>query len=330
MTYRVALVGAGNMGKWHAEQWGHVPGVEFVAAMDTRSNIDLSGTPVFSDWNTMIAQAKPDIIDICTPTPFHREYVERAAAAGKAIFVEKPLARTLEDCDSIMAAVGKAGVPAMPGHVVRYFPEYASAKQIVDEGGVGHPGTVRTSRMSTFPNITGRENWYADPDQSGGVILDLILHDFDWLRWTFGPVNRVFARGLFGSRHFMSALDYALVTLRFASGAVGHVTGSWAHTEGFRTTVEIAGDKGIVEHDSTRSAPLTVALRRTDCGQIGVTVPESPMRPQEDPYLKELQAFVRSLETGQTTPVTTEDAYEAARIAFAALRSIETGKAVTL
>ena len=146
----------------------------------------------------MLAQAKPDIIDICTPTPLHRDYVERAAAAGKAIFVEKPLARTLADCDAMVAAVNRAGVPAMPGHVVRFFPEYAAAKRLVDAGGVGKPAAIRTARLAGFPGQEGRPNWYADPQQSGGLVLDLILHDFDWLRWTFGPITRVYAKGLYG------------------------------------------------------------------------------------------------------------------------------------
>ncbi|BDI29014.1 dehydrogenase [Capsulimonas corticalis] len=330
MTYRVALIGAGNMGGWHANQWKHVEGAELVGVLDPRQEAAHAHGPVFSDWDTLLSKAKPDIIDICTPTPVHREYVELAAAAGKAIFVEKPLSRSIEDCEAIIKAVEKAGVPAMAGHVVRYFPEYAAAKRIVDEGGVGKPATVRTARMSGFPTITGRENWYANAEKSGGVVLDMILHDFDWLRWTFGPVTRVMAKGLFGTGRFDERLDYALVTLRFESGVVGHVTGSWAHPSGFQTTYEVAGDKGLISHDSNKSVSLSSNLRSKDGAGAGVTVPESPMFVTDDPYYKELNAFVQALRAGVTPPVTVYDALEAARIALAALESIETGKAVTL
>ncbi|MEO7717585.1 MAG: Gfo/Idh/MocA family oxidoreductase [Capsulimonas sp.] len=330
MTYRVALVGAGNMGGWHATHWKRMEGIEIVGVLDPRQDAAAALGPAFSDWETMLAMAKPDIIDICTPTPNHREYVERAAAAGKAIFVEKPLSRSMEDCEAIVAAVEKAGVPAMAGHVVRYFPEFAAAKKIIDEGGVGTPATVRTARLSGFPNITGRENWYANPDKSGGVVLDMILHDFDWLRWTFGPVRSVMAKGLFGSSRFDKGLDYALVTLRFASGVVGHVTGSWAHPSGFQTTFEVAGDKGLIAHDSLKSVSLSSSLRGAEGGRAAVIMPESPMIPNDDPYYQELNAFVQALRAGMTPPVTVYDALEAARIALAALESIATGKAVTL
>jgi len=226
----------------------------------------------------------------------------------------------------MVAAVERAGVPAMSGHVLRFFPEYAAAKRLVDAGGVGRPAAIRTERLAGFPDLGNRPNWHADPVQSGGLVLDLILHDFDWLRWTFGPVSRVYAKGLYGQAAHIGRLDYALVTLRFASGAVGHVTGSWAHVAGFRTTFEIAGDAGMIAHDSARSAPL--ASLRSATG--GVAVPESQAAPTEDPYYLEIAAFVSALQQNQPPPVTLQDAREATRIALAALESIETGKAVVL
>ena len=326
MTYRVALIGAGTIGSVHARHWSQVPGAEIVGVLDPDAEAARAAGPAFSDWDTLLSQTKPDIIDVCTPPPLHGYFVERAAAAGKAIFVEKPMARTLADCDAMIAAVEKAGVPAMSGHVLRFFPEYAAAKRLVDARGVGAPAAIRTARMGGLPAWS---RWYADPAQSGGVALDLILHDFDWLRWTFGPVSRVYAKGLYGKEEFFGRLDYALVTLRFASGAVGHVTGSWAHPGGFRTTLEIAGDGGLIEHDSARSAPLTASLR-TSAGSGSVTIPESPMAPLEDPYYLELAAFVSALEKNEPPPVTLYDGREATRIGLAALESIETGKVVPL
>ncbi len=324
MTYRVALIGAGNIGRVHARHWNRLPGAEIVGILDPREDAAHALGSPFTDWDALLTQTQPDIVDVCTPTPLHREYVEKAAAAGKAVFVEKPLARTLADCDALIAAVERAGVPAMVGHVLRFFPEYAAAKRRVDAGAVGAPAAIRTARLSGFPAWSGPPNWYADPAQSGGVALDLILHDFDWLRWTFGPVSRVYAKGLYGQEQYEGRLDYALVTLRFASGAIAHVTGSWAHPGGFHTTFEIAGDGGLIEHDSARSAPLTASLRG------GGTVPESPLAPQEDPYYLELAAFVAALDTNSPPPVTLHDGREAARIGLAAIESIETGKVVQL
>ena len=330
MTYRVALIGAGNIGEVHARQWALLPGAEVVGVLDPRLGAAAALGTAYPDWDALLAGAEPDIIDICVPTPLHREYVELAAAAGLAIFVEKPLARTIADCDAIVAAVEAAGGQASVGHVVRFFPEFAAAHRLVQSGGVGTPAAVRTARMGGFPQITGRPNWYADPAQSGGVVLDLILHDFDWLRWTFGPVSRVFAHGLYGRPEYVGTLDYALVTLRFASGAVGHVTGSWAHPAGFRTTLEVAGDGGLLEQDSARSVPLSSSLRPAAGTGGGVAFPESPMAPADDPYYLELQAFVQALENNSAMPVSVYEAREAVRIGLAALESIETGNVVTL
>ena len=336
MTYRVALIGAGGMGGAHARCWRDVPDARLVGVLDVRRDkAESIAGPMSSlafgegQFANLLNETRPDIVDVCVPTPVHRHYVELAANAGLAVFVEKPLARTLADCDAIVATVERTGVPLMAGHVLRFFPEYAAAKRMVDAGGVGTPAAIRTGRMAGFPQPAG-PNWYADSAGSGGVTLDMIVHDFDWLRWTFGPVSRVFAKGLYGRPEHAGKRDYALVTLRFASGAVAHVTGSWAHPGGFRTTLEIAGDKGLIEYDSALTAPLTLSAHGGAGGPAGVAVPESPMLPQEDPYLMELTAFVQSIRDGVPPPVTVYDAREAARIALAALESMETGKVVTL
>lgn len=336
MTYRVALIGAGNMGKAHAQQWASVKGAKLVAveACTYEESLPLAkqfdcAAFAYDEFDDLITRTEPDIVDICVPTPAHRQYVERAARAGKAIFCEKPLARTMPDCDAIVAAVEQSGVPFMAGHVVRFFPEYARAKYLVDSGAVGKPSTIRLARMAGMPVLESDDNWYRDPARSGGVVLDMIVHDFDWLRYTFGPVTRVYAKGLYNKAEYTGVMDYALATLRFESGAMAHVTGSWAHPGGFRTTFEIAGDGGLIDHDSAVSSPLNVSVKARG-GQPGVVVPESPLIPEENPYGRELQAFVNALETGTTPPITVYDAYEATRIALAVLESIETGKVVTL
>ena len=329
MPYKVAIIGAGKLGKTHARHWAAIPDVEVVAALDTHVGTDNQMGSAYTDWDQMLREARPDIIDICTPTPTHREYIELAAAAGKAVFVEKPLARTLEDCDKIVAAVERSGIPLMAGHVVRYFPAYLQAKQLIDSGTVGSVASIRASRLAGFPKrgtdpATAAESWYADPALSGGVILDAMLHDFDWILWCAGPITRVYAEGLHGRSDHPSLLDFALVTLRLANGAVAQLTGSWSYPGGFRTGFEIVGDNGAIEFDSAR--PDSLILTRSESpGGI-----ESPIASRGDPYCLELRAFVDALTGGSISPVSVDAARDAVRVALAALKSIETGEPVTL
>ena len=332
MTYRVAIIGAGKLGATHLRHWSRIPNAEVVSLLDTRVesahglSTDGTGTPaVFDDFGDLIAQSMPDIVDICTPTSSHRDYVERAAFAGLAVFVEKPLAHTLADCEAIVSAIEKTGVPLMAGHVVRFFPAYARAREIVQSGGVGTPAAIRMSRLAGFPSRGQGAGWYANAAESGGVVLDAMIHDFDWLRWCFGPVRHVYARGLIDDHACAGKLDYALVTLRLECGAIAHVEGSWAHTGPLVTSFEVAGDAGLVEHDSRKETVFGLAARENGAAAVQTA---SPLAADDDPYFLELAAFVSALSEGAAPPVTVSDAAAAVSISLAALESIRTNKAV--
>ncbi len=236
------------------------------------------------------------------------------------------MGRTLEDCQKMIAASELAGIPLFVAHVVRFFPEFALAKREVEAGAVGKPAAIRTRRGGPMPRAWN--DWYANFGMSGGCILDLIIHDFDWLRWTFGDVERVYARGLGGRK--LPAFDYALVTLRFKSGAIGHVEGTWADPGGFKVTLEIAGDAGLLEYNFNQPTgiPFRMALSGGDGPRAGVAVPESPV--PVNPYQLELAHFLDCLERGVRPSITPQDGMEAVRIALAAMESVETGQPVTL
>jgi predicted dehydrogenase len=279
----------------------------------------------------MLGTEKPDIIDVCVPTPWHTEYVCMAAEAKpQGIIVEKPMGRTVEDCEKMIAACEAADVPLFVAQVLRFFPEFAAAKEKVDAGAVGQVACVRTRRGGPFPRAW--ENWYGKIAWSGGLVLDLIIHDFDWLRWTFGEVERVFAKGVAGAQDEDAEveLDYALVTLRFQSGVIGHVEGTWADPGGFKVAFEIAGDQGLLEYNFNQPTmpPYVAAIAQAEGGRVGVPVPESPMA--VNPYQAELEHFLDSLERGVPASITGKDGREAVRISLAALESIRTGKPVTL
>lgn len=332
--YKVALIGAGGMAGMHGRCYTALPNAQVVGVYDIRPEAaaglaDICGATPYDDPHKMLAATRPDIIDVCTPTPWHAEYVEMAAGyKPRGIVVEKPMGRTIADCDRIIGATQAAGVPLFVAQVLRFFPEFSTARAQVLAGAVGDVVAVRTRRGGPFPRAW--ENWYGKVDLSGGLVLDLIIHDFDWLRWTFGEVERVYAQGLVGDQPAGLEVerDYALVTLRFKSGAIGHVEGTWADPGGFKVTFEIAGTEGLLESNFNQpsSSPFVAAVAGPAGGAAAVPVPESPVA--VNPYQAELAHFLDCLDAGRKPDITGEDGRGAVRIALAALESIRTGKPV--
>ncbi|HOK53119.1 MAG TPA: Gfo/Idh/MocA family oxidoreductase [Armatimonadota bacterium] len=326
---RVALVGAGGMGATHAASYGKIQNAKLVAVMDIRPDAaaDLAAhynAKSFSDAQKMFDEVEFDIIDICTPTPWHIDYVKIGAAAGKHVCCEKPFGRTLEQCREAIEACEKAGVTLFIAHVLRWFPEFKKAKELIDFGAIGSPAVVRTTRGGGFPH--GWNNWFANFEWSGGAVLDLVIHDFDWLLWTFGPAERVFAKGLYNSG--IPEKDYALITIRFRSGVIAHVEATFATPGGFKVSLEVAGDKGVINFDNTDAAPLVIGKWQTESSGPGVPVPSSPM--SVSPYYLELQHFVDCIEEGRKPAVTPQEAMDAVALALAAIESIKTGAPVRL
>jgi predicted dehydrogenase len=323
---KVAVIGGGTMGRTHAGAYAKMPNAELVAICDIAPEAAeaLAGkhsVPAFSSLDKALAEVEIDVVDVCTPTSTHLEWIKAAAAKGKNICSEKPLGRTTGQAMEAVRVCEEAGVTLFIAHVVRWFPEFRKLHDLIAAGTVGDVAIVRTSRAGTFPG-----GWFADAKMSGGVVLDLTIHDFDWLQWCFGKVRRVYARGLYESH--VNGADYALVTLRFECGVIAHVESCWARPSGFETSVEVAGSKGLLSFSSKDSTPLTVELKAKVGAETGVIVPESPT--SVDPYYLELEHFITCLEEGRTPDVTPQDGLNAVRVGEAALRSITTGQPVAL
>ncbi|WP_409293980.1 Gfo/Idh/MocA family protein [Peribacillus sp. SCS-26] len=325
----VLLIGAGTMGGTHGAAYTGMEDAVLCGIVDV--NLEKAeelanrlNTKAFESFEEAVAALPPlDVVSVCLPTPFHKPFVKKAADLGLHVVCEKPLARSLADAREMIDYCREKNVKLYVGHVVRFFPEYVRAKQIIEEGRIGKVGMVRTTRGGQFP--MGSNDWYADYEASGGLVLDMIIHDFDFLRWCFGDVERVFAKGIKdgGLKH----RDYSLVTLRFKSGVIAHVEGTWAH-QGFSTQFEFAGSEGIIDHDSKKSVPVIFEGRGESAAAGGVAVPESPLK--QNPYFEELTHFIQCIKSGEEPIVSAEDAYKAMEIALAALESMKTGKEIVL
>lgn len=259
---------------------------------------------------------KADIVDICLPTDLHVPTGLKCVAAGKAICMEKPLSGSVEDGLRLVKAADDAGLPFMPAQVVRFFPDFAMGNRLVREGKVGKPAAARTRRGGLAP--TGSEGWFQDHSRSGGVLLDLAIHDFDWLRWTLGEVKHLYSRSL-GAKTGKGP-DYALTVLTFESGAIGHCESTWMDPAGFRTTFEVCGSEGMIEYDSRNTPTVRTTVEKPQN--------EAPISATDDPYYKELRGFVEAVQTGGQPPVSGYDGLMAVSIALAALESAKTGELV--
>lgn len=323
---RIAILGRGFMATVHALRYAEMDGVEITAVASPSGPTEFAdeytdGAAVYDDALELYDAESLDAVDVCTPTHTHRELVVPAVERGLDVLCEKPIERTVADAQAIADAAADSDATVVPGHTIRFFPEYTKARERVRAGDVGSPGNVRTLRQSPFEE---RSDWFTDDTKSGGVLLDLAIHDFDFLRWTIGEIERVFAR-----RQRWDAHEYALATVRFENGAVGHVDARWPQRPDlpFATRFEISGDEGLLEFDSEDVNPISI-VSTTATGEPDRDPIDEPL--VKDPYLRELEAFVDCIRTGSEPPVTLEDGIETLRVALAALESAERGEPVAI
>jgi UDP-N-acetylglucosamine 3-dehydrogenase len=329
---KIGLIGAGMMGQVHARAYANLPQAQLVAVADARADeaqqiVAESGARIFGSMDELLANADVDVIDICLPTPLHAAHTVRALEAGKHVFCEKPITLTMDEARQVVQAARAARGKFTVGHVVRFFPEYARAHDLIVKGDVGKPKVIHTLRGGGFPAWSSN-NWMGDLNQSGGVALDLACHEFDWLRWCLGEVARVFARGL-AFTHLAAGQnrDHALIVIRFASGALAHVEVTWAVPRGgpFLTSVEVAGSRGIMRFDNQSSMPIRGYW---DVEGASTAVPESPLA--ASPFQAELEHFLNCILEDKQPLVSVDDAVKALELSWAALDSIKTGQPVTL
>ena len=327
---KVGIVGAGFMGTTHAAGWAETP-VEIIGfiAETTQESGALAkrySAKVYPSLDALLADV--DVLDICSPTHLHHEMVLKAAKLGKHIVCEKPLARTTGQAQEMVIACEKAGVQLLVAHVVRFFPEYALAHSAVVEGQIGKPAVIRLHRGSYQPKKPVG-NWFLDEEKSGGILMDLMVHDYDYARWVAGEVESVSARRV-TELHPDAPVDYGLVILSHYSGALSHIAGAWAYPPPtFRTHLEIAGDRGLIEFDSENTAPIQNLILKTGGSDApDVALPSSPV--SESPYTTQIKEFYSALAEGKSARVSATDGLAAVQIAEAALESAHISQPVKL
>ncbi|WP_413724249.1 Gfo/Idh/MocA family protein [Sodalis sp. RH16] len=329
---KVGVIGAGFMGAMHARVYQQLYGVEVIGIADpdvARCEALKQWIPAvqcFSDYQEMLALPDLDMVSICTKDDFHLAPALASAKAGKHIFLEKPIAATLEDGQAIVDAARDAGVRLGIGFLLRFDPRYSRAREIIASGEAGEISHIAARRNS--PAIEG-------PARYGGSLplpLHVTVHDVDMVLWLLKhtrPVT-VYAQTTNKRLGHLGTEDAVFAIIRFADGAVVNLESSWALPAGSRTLL-----------DAKMSILTTGGLFEVECGESGLYYASEEMNryidtqhwPLSQGEIKgdlreELMAFISDLRSGGTSVATGEEAGEALRITLAIMDSARSGEIV--
>ena len=323
---RIGIIGAGLMGSQHARALGNVPDAELAAihALDGQAAQALAsahGTRAVDSLDELLGGCDLDAVIVATPTDTHAGLARAAIDAGLDAFVEKPIARTLDEARELVAAAADAGRVLQAGHVICYFHDYQRIGEQVAAGAVGTPAVATFGRRCATPDWT-HEGWLASFERGGGVVLDMMIHDIDLVRWYFGEPDTVIARSVGPERH--GGIDYALATFTVPDGPICHLHASWAEPEGFSQSAEVAGSAGMLSYDSRDTADVAIARH----GSAGGHVTALPDPIGHDPFAEQLADFARAIRTRTAPRRDGAWALRSLELALAAIESARTRQPV--
>lgn len=326
---KVAVAGLGRIGRIHLKNLcRNFPEIEVLAVMDVFDESEAIARdfniPVFvKDFDELLAVNGVDAVVICSPTDTHADYVVKAAKAGKNIFCEKPLDLSLSRVQEVLKIVDESGVKLMMGFNRRFDPEFKRIRQLVEDGSVGDVHIVKiTSRDPGPPPVSYIK-------VSGGLFLDMTIHDFDMARYISGKqVKEVFAKGtVMVDPEIGKAgdIDTAVITLTFEDDTMAIIDNSRKAVYGYDQRLEVFGNKGmaIAENNFPNNHKLY-----THAGVSGDLPLHFFLERYEASYNQEVREFVDALVSGSDMPVDGKDGLLSIAIGLAAKKSVEEGRPV--
>lgn len=335
----VAIVGFGFMGRTHYGAWKKTPCAKVTAICDSNLSqlsrkvagngndadlaTDFKGVAVVESFDELLARGGFDVVDLTLPTPLHPALVKKALAAGCHVLCEKPMALDVKSCNAMIAAAAKSRRKLMIAQCLRFAPAVKYLHDVVASEKYGKVVGASFDRASMLPGWgAGGKSWFLDEEASGGVLLDLHIHDVDFINWTFGRPNSVAVR-----RHVRSdGVTDRATTLYGYRNCVVSSSASWAASPSFsfeaRSFVEL--EKATIVMDAKRAAPLQVYPFRG-----------RPFTPKLDysisPYEAEIKAFAAwTLGRRASVPITLEDARDAVALVEAERRSMRAGREIMI
>ena len=329
MTLRTAVLGVGRIGKMHAELLARqVPGASLAMVQDINADAAAAvgkqlDVPHTTGVDAVLASPDVDAVAICSSTDTHVPFLIAAARAGKAIFCEKPISLDLAKVDEALAVVAASGVPIQVGFNRRFDPAHASVRAAVVDGSVGDLHMLRiTSRDPAPPPI-------AYIKVSGGIFLDMMIHDFDMARFVTGSeVIDVYAQAAVRVDPAIGEagdVDTAVVILRHENGCITTIDNSRQAVYGYDQRVEAFGSAGLA---ASENAVTHTGIRRTVAGSIGSTIPYFFLDRYIPSYIDEWKSFVSYVVDGGPSPVSANDGRAPLVIGLAAWKSYREGRLV--
>jgi scyllo-inositol 2-dehydrogenase (NAD+) len=326
----IGVVGLGRMGRIYSRHVARsLPGARLAGVSDFMPELAAQianehGCRQFITAEEMLSEASIDAVVIATPTSTHSELVIAAAAAGKAVFCEKPTALTLAETDRMIAAVDEAGVPLQIGFMRRFDKGYLAAKEKIDAGLIGQPVTIRS--ISRDPFRTSLE--FANPKKSGGILIDVSIHDVDNSQWLMGsPITRVYAQGgvlVYPELAEVGDVDNAMILANFENSGLGFIEASRNARYGYDIQCEIIGSEGALRIGYLQETPVLLLKPNSVSHDV---VPYFLER-FGDAYAAQLVHFVECLHQGKEPAVGVQEARSALQVCIAATRSLRQGQPV--
>lgn len=327
---KIGLIGLGRLGRVYARDLStRLAETRLTAVADANAELAASIAEEFdvprsyTDARELMADPDVDAVVIVSPTHTHREMVLAAAAQGKPAFCEKPLALSLAECREMQEAVDRKGTFFQMGFMRRFDPGYAAGKAQIDEGRIGTPVVFKsTSRDPYRPSLE-----YANPASSGGILVDMGIHDIDLARWFMGEVKTVSAIGgvlAYPEMKTVGDLDNVIATLIFEDGRLGVIDLTRNGFYGYDISTELLGTAGTIRIGYLRE---TAVLTMTKNSVAHDTVPYF-MERFERAYTRQLQNFAQNVLNGHGSPISIRDGVEALRVALAATAACKSGQPV--
>ena len=332
MTVNIGIIGAGRIGKVHADALTRrIPAANVLAIADVYENAaqaaahDYGIPQATGDYQAVLSNNDIDAVVICSSTDTHSQFITEAAQAGKQIFCEKPIDFDLGRIDAALSAVDQAGVLLQIGFNRRFDPNHARVKQAVEHGEIGTPHLLHIiSRDPAPPPIEYIK-------VSGGIFLDMTIHDFDMARFVVGAeVEEIYAAaGVMVDPAIGAAgdVDTAMITLKFANGVIGVIDNSRQAVYGYDQRLEVFGSKGSASTGNWYPNVVTIS----DETSVHRDLPLNFfMERYTDSYVAEMVAFIDAIEQGKPTPVSGMEGRIPVVMGLAARKSYDENRPVRL